>query len=182
MNWLAPTAALLGVIIGGLLNAILTAGYEHRREFAAAAVAARLVRAELELTRDMIIESLADGRWGSILDPGLPYSRGFWAVDHREGKRPDAAWLSSAPLLARVLTAEEWEAVVRPYGLIDRTSLQFPTDEPDRDLTSEADIFFRELVDTVSPALQALEQVARGRRHARKKMLPGHPSADNLGK
>jgi hypothetical protein len=171
MSWLAPAAALLGVIIGGFLNAVLTAKYERRREFAAAAVAARLVRDELALVRDIVAASLEDGRWGSILDPGLPYSRGLRAVEHREAKRIDPAWPSSAPLLARVLTAEEWHAVARPYGLIDRIPLQFWTDDPRREFTSDARNFLGKLIEAVPPAAQALEQAAMGRR-SKKMRLP----------
>lgn len=163
-DWIAPVAALIGVVIGGLLNAILTANYERRKEFAAAAVAARLVREELEFTKDMVATSLREGRWGCILDPGLPYARGLWAVEHREGKRVDAAWPNSAPLLARALAPEEWEAVTKPYGLIDRTSLRFWTDDPARELTSDARDFLNEFVAVVPPAVQALRQLACGRR------------------
>jgi hypothetical protein len=174
MDWVSPAAALAGVIVGGLLNAMLTATYERRREFAAAAVAARLVREELRLTKDMVSASLQDGRWGCILDPGLPYARSLQAVEHRKGGRSDAAWPNSAPLLARVLATEEWDAVTKPYGLIDRASLRFLTDDPARELTSDARIFLGELVDAIPAAIQALEQVARGRRTRKARLLPSN--------
>src|ERR1700733_13065352 len=101
MVWVAPIAGLVGVIIGGLLNAVLTSEYERRRELSAAVVAARLVREELELSRDMVAASLTDGRWGPILDPGLPYARGLKAVENRERRHMEAAWPTSAPLFAR---------------------------------------------------------------------------------
>src|SRR5215203_6484378 len=74
------------------LNAALSAEFERRRELAAAAFGARMVRDELELIRDTVAASLRDGRWGAILDPGLPYARGLWAVEHREGTRAGSAW------------------------------------------------------------------------------------------
>ena len=164
MDWIAPVAGLVGVIIGGLLNSVLTSEYERRREFAGAAVAARLVREELELSRDIVAASLKDGRWGSILDPGLPYARGLKAVENRGGKHADAAWPTSAPLLARVVSMGEWDAVAQPYAIIDRVSLRFWTDDPGRELTPEARSFLNEFIETVPPALRALEQVAKGKK------------------
>src|SRR5215203_4000439 len=41
--------------------------------------------------------------WGGILDPGLPYARGLWAVEHREGKRPYSAWITQSGALAQGL-------------------------------------------------------------------------------
>ncbi|MBD0328181.1 MAG: hypothetical protein ICV68_17300 [Pyrinomonadaceae bacterium] len=163
-SWLAPVAALLGVIVGGLLNAALTVAYERRRELAAARVAARLVCEELLLIRDMVAASLGDGRWGAILDPGLPYSRGLSAVEHRESKRAESAWPTSAPLLARVLDANRWEAVAKPYGLIDRTSMQFWTDDPERELTHEAREHLDGLVGAIPAAVGILVRVAGGAR------------------
>ena len=94
MEWLAPVSALVGVIVGGVLNALLAAEFARRREFAEAALAARVVRDELALILDTVKASLHEGRWGAILDPGLPYARGLWAVEHREGRRVESAWTS----------------------------------------------------------------------------------------
>jgi hypothetical protein len=167
MDWLAPVAALVGVVIGGLLNAALTDASERRRDRAAAAVAARLVTDELRLIRDTIASALEDGRWGAILDPGLPYSRGLWAVEHREGKRPDAAWPESASALARALTAAEWEPVSTAYALVDRLGLRFWTDEPDRELTDDVRAAFADVIEAVPSALDALEHIASGKARGR---------------
>ena len=169
MDWLAAVAALVGVIIGGLLNAALTYASERRSDRAAAAVAARLVTEELRLIRDTIASALEDGRWGAILDPGLPYSRGLFAVEHREGKRPDSAWPESASALARALTAAEWEPVSTTYGLVDRLSLRFWTDEPDRELTDDVRAALAEVIEAVPSALAALEHVASGQARRRQR-------------
>ena len=171
MTWLAPVAALLGVIVGGVLNAIVSAEFERRRELAAGAVGARMVRDELELVGDTVRAALREGRWGPILDPGLPYARGLWAVEHRKGKRAESAWVTHSGALARCLTYEEWETVSAPYDIVDRTSLRLWTDQPDRDLTDEARTYLERLVESVPAAVAALEQTARGRRKTRLQWL-----------
>jgi hypothetical protein len=72
MEWLAPVAALVGVIVGGVLNAVLSAEFERRRELVAGAVSARLIAAELDQIGATVDASLEAGRWGAVLDPGLP--------------------------------------------------------------------------------------------------------------
>jgi len=173
MEWLAPVAALLGVIVGGVLNAGLTAEFERRRELAAATVAARLVREELKLIRDTVRTSLRDGRWGAILDPGLPYARGLWAVEHREGRRDESAWTAHASRLAGCVTSDDWEALAIPYERIDRTSLWFWTDDPNRALDDKARDFLRTLSESIDPAIRAVEPVAQGMRKTRLQRLLG---------
>jgi hypothetical protein len=170
MELIAPAAAILGVIVGGVLSASLNAEFNRRREFAEAAVAARAVRTELSLTRDIADASMRDGRWGAILDPGLPYARGLWAVEHREGKRSDSAWVTHGGALARCLTFEEWETVSAPYDVVDRTFVLW-TDDPNRELTDDARDHFRALVASIPPALLALEPIARGQRRTRLQRL-----------
>jgi hypothetical protein len=77
MEWVAATSGLAGVIIGGVLNAWLTSKAERERHIVNGVLAARLIQQELVLTMDTIRTSLESGRWGAILDPGLPYHRGF---------------------------------------------------------------------------------------------------------
>ena len=171
MEWLAPVSALVGVIVGGVLNALLAAEFARRREFAEAALAARVVRDELALILDTVKASLHEGRWGAILDPGLPYARGLWAVEHREGRRVESAWTVHSGALARCLTYDEWKMVCAPYDIVDRTSLRFWTDSADRDLTEEAQEYLKTLVETIPTAVRALEPIARGRRRTRLQRL-----------
>ena len=171
MEWLAPVAALVGVVVGGVLNAGLSAEFERRRELAAGAVAARFVSEEWELIADTAAAAVRAGRWGPVLDPGLPYSRGLWAVEHRGGERESSAWLTHSGELARCLTSSEWEAVTRPYQTIREVSLRFWTDDPNRPLDGDATAFLNKLSASIRPALVALAPVARGERKTRLQRL-----------
>jgi hypothetical protein len=165
MAWIAPLAGLLGVIVGGMLNGALAAASARRNQRVAAAVASRLLSKELKLIGDTVDASLAAGTWGAILDPGLPYSRGLWAVEHRGGVRDESAWPPARADLAIELSDAEWDAVCRPYELIDEISLKFWTDEPDRSL-DDARAYLEDLAHAVGPARAALEALhARLHRH-----------------
>jgi hypothetical protein len=157
-------AGLVGVVVGGVLNSALASVAEGRRQRLAGGIAARLVSSELELLGDTIAASIQAGRWGAILDPGLPYSRGLWAVEHRGGERDNSAWPAMRADLAAILSPDEWDAVSRPYELVDKIALKFWTDLPDREL-GEARTYLEEVVRSVGPAREALQAVDRRRRH-----------------
>ena len=167
MDWLAPVAGLVGVIVGGFLTAALTAELDRRRELVAATVAARFVIDELKLTRDTVEEALRTGRWGAILDPGLPYAHGLWAVEHRGGHREPSAWVTHAAQLGRCLGSEELDAVFEPYRLTQRMSLRFWTDDPNRAIGEEQRDYLHTLIVSIEPAILALKPWAEGARKTR---------------
>jgi len=164
MEWLAPVSALVGVILGGVLNASLTVLLDRRREMAAASTTARLLRNELRLLGETVRAALRDGRWSVILDPGLPYMGSLSSPEPEIGRVRDSVWSAEGGALARVLTFEEWEAVGAPFDLVDRIGLHFFVDRPDRRLTDEARTYLERLVETIPGAIEALESPARGLR------------------
>lgn len=171
MGWVALLAGFVGVVVGGVLPAAMSAEMDRRRELSAAAVAARFVSDELELIHDTVEAALRVGKWGAVLDPGLPYARGLWAVEHRGGEREASAWLTHSAELARCISAREWEVVAEPYQKIRRTSLRFWTDVPDRDLDVEARDFLHGVLGCIQPALDALKPLAEGKRRTRLQQL-----------
>lgn len=72
MEWIAPIAALAGVVVGGVLNAALAAEFDRRRELAAGAVAGRFVRDELELIGETVEQSLKGRSVGGDTRSGAP--------------------------------------------------------------------------------------------------------------
>jgi len=70
------------------LNAALSAEFERRRELAAAAFGARMVRDELELIRDTVTASLREGRVGRHPRPGSALRA--WTLGSRASRREAA--------------------------------------------------------------------------------------------
>jgi hypothetical protein len=78
MDWLAPTFGLLGVIVGGQLQALLSSRGEKRRTWQAALVDACLLSDELVITRSRVRSALDAGIWGAVLGPRPALRR--WAL------------------------------------------------------------------------------------------------------
>ena len=95
MDWLAPTFGLVGVLIGGVLTAYLASRAERVKARSTALAYAVLLRDKLTIASSRIESALSRGRWGAVLDPGLPYAAGLWAVEHREGVREGSIWPES---------------------------------------------------------------------------------------
>jgi hypothetical protein len=153
------------------LNSALTIELERRKQLADGMFAARLVRDELQLMDTLIERSLDAKKWGAILDPGLPYARGLWAVEHRDGTRPPSAWETRGQDLALTLTIAEWDAVYQPYKEVERTAADFWTDRPDRELDRAAGAFFEHIRTLIPPAVEALQPLAAGERKTRLQRL-----------
>jgi hypothetical protein len=158
MEWLAPVAALVGVVIGGMLNAALAALGDSRTARRDALVGGRLLATELELARSLIRGSLATDRWGAVLDPGLPYSAGLWAVEHRGGSRQTSIWPDVRSALARSLSDDEWVTVARPFALIPAIGIGSWTDEPDRALSESDRDKLRALDAAIAQAILILQR------------------------
>jgi hypothetical protein len=88
--------ALLGVVIGGLLNAVVTAALDAVREGRRAMVAARLVADDLTYIRAAVQAELEDGTYRRLTgeEPPLTFS-----------------WDELRDVLASHLTFAEWAAV-----------------------------------------------------------------------
>jgi hypothetical protein len=158
MNWLAPTFGLLGVVVGGFLNATVTRWSENRRARAGAMVTAVLLLDELHVTDDRVRVALDLGRWGPVLDPGLPYASGLWAVEHRGGERGTSVWIDGRQELAPFLL-QEWEKVSQPFRLIDKLSSRFWVDDPDRQLGDDERVAFDELRQAIAEAAAVLDRL-----------------------
>lgn len=91
----AAVFGLLGVIVGGVLNGVVSYALDLGRDVKAAKAAARLLRGDFMSTAARMAVSRKHGRWGSIA----------------EGRVPVEAWRDHRYLLAQVLTEAEWEKV-----------------------------------------------------------------------
>ena len=137
--WLAPVFGLLGTIVGGLITAYAAGRAERKRGRSEGRAVAVLLRDELAVTDNRIAQALVSGIWGAVLDPGLPYASGLWAVEHREGHREPSVWSESRDKLAPVMPTADWEAISRPFHLIatlcDRQGVW--TNDPNRSFLPE---------------------------------------------
>jgi hypothetical protein len=174
MDWLAPTFALLGVIVGGLLQALLTSRAEKHRAWQAAVVDACLLRDELVITRSRVRSALDARIWGAVLDPGLPYAAGLWAVEHREGHREPSVWPESGRRLAPFV-GTRWETISAPFVRIATLSDRRGTwsDKPDRELTEGTLEDLRALLGEIDHAITVLDGITGSAPPRR----PGHTSS-----
>jgi hypothetical protein len=98
----AAIFGLVGVIIGGLINAVVAAWQARRADKASARTGARLVALEL-----------GDAAAVLMLNPG--------AAAHQEGRQQfsDAAWHAYRDALARTLSDEDWDVLTEAYEVIE---------------------------------------------------------------
>jgi hypothetical protein len=98
----AAIFGLVGVIIGGLVNAAVAAWQAWRAHKASARTGARLVALELR-----------DAAAVLMLNPG--------AAAHQEGLQQfsDTAWNAYRDALARMLSDEDWEVLTQAYEVIE---------------------------------------------------------------
>jgi hypothetical protein len=161
MDWLAPTFGLLGTVVGGLLTASAANRAEGRRGERDARAVAVLLRDELTVTDNRIAEALGSGIWGAVLDPGLPYASGLWAVEHREGHREPSVWSEGRDRLASHVPTADWETIARPYLLIstlcDRRGVW--TDDPSREFLPETRRDLEAIRSAIGDACEALARV-----------------------
>jgi hypothetical protein len=166
MDWLAPIFGLLGTVVGGLLTTFSTSRAERRRATTDARAVAVLLRDEIDVTDHRIAAALDSGIWGAVLDPGLPFASGLWAVEHREGHREPSVWSTSRDRLAPFVPTPDWEIIARPFLLIstlcDRHGVW--TNDPDREFlpeTREDLMRLREALAAAKGALQKVTGIAR---------------------
>jgi hypothetical protein len=98
----AAIFGLVGVIIGGLINAAVAAWQARRADKASARTGARLVALEL-----------GDAAAVLRLNPG--------AAAHQEGRQQfsGAAWHAYRDALARTLSDEDWDVLTQAYEVIE---------------------------------------------------------------
>jgi hypothetical protein len=98
----AAIFGLVGVIIGGLINAVVAAWQARRADKASARTGARLVALELGDVAAVL-----------MLNPG--------AAAHQEGRQQfsDAAWHAYRDALARTLSDEDWDVLTQAYEVIE---------------------------------------------------------------
>jgi hypothetical protein len=156
---LAPTFGLLGVVVGGVLQAVLSGRSERRRAWQVALVDACLLRDELAVTRSRVMSALDSGRWGAVLDPGLPYAAGLWAVEHREGRREPSVWPESGRRLAPFVRAR-WQTISAPFLSIATLSDRPGTwsDDPNRELNDATTGALRSLLAEIDDAIAFLDE------------------------
>jgi hypothetical protein len=106
----AAIFGLLGVIVGGVLNGVVTWRIERARERGDARAAARLVIEELGVARGGFI--VYAFRRGRELEFEQPHSRAF---DELVSQLHDDAWREHRAILARALDAPGWFAVSTAY-------------------------------------------------------------------
>jgi hypothetical protein len=152
VDWLAPTFGLVGVLIGGVLTAYLASRADRVKARTTALAYAVLLRDELTIATSRIESALSRGRWGAVLDPGLPYAAGLWAVEHREGVREGSIWPESRAMLAPRLKLADWEILARPFLLIATISDRSWSDDPNRPLSQDDRANFERLLQAIGDA------------------------------
>lgn len=86
-----------------------------------------------------------------MLDPGLPYGTGLWAVGHRGGTREESVWPERRRDLAPYL-GEGWATLAEPFRLIRGLSSRFWTNNPDKALDPEERAALERLHDAICAA------------------------------
>lgn len=157
VEWIAPTFALAGVVLGAFLKAVADAFGERRKERRRAVAQARLLADELRVSGHRIRAALTLGRWGPILDPGLPYGAGLWAVENRSGSPMPSVWPASREVLA-LLSPGEWEGISRPFLLIEGLSDLFWTNDPDRPLSEIEEARLNDILSATEAAIAVLDR------------------------
>ena len=99
---MAAIFGLIGVIVGGLLNAAVTAWQTRRADVADGRLAARVVAVELR-EADTVL----------TLIPGAA------AEEAGREQLSSAAWVKHREVLARTLSDQDWEAVAEAYEVIE---------------------------------------------------------------
>jgi hypothetical protein len=100
--WIAAIFGLVGVVVGGLLNAATTAWSDRRRGASATRAASRLVRNELRFIGAHLAASSRAGVYGPEADEPLP--RGQW--EQHSGQ------------LAASLDDDLWESVSMAHAMV----------------------------------------------------------------
>ena len=101
-SMLPAVFGLIGVIVGGLLNAAVTAWQARRDDVASGRVAARLVDLELREAAAILVLNQGANR---LSQGDSPFS--------------NAAWRKYRDVLARALSDRGWEAVATAYEVIE---------------------------------------------------------------
>jgi hypothetical protein len=101
-SMLPAVFGLIGVIVGGLLNAAVTAWQARRADVASGRVAARLVDLELREAAAILVLNQGANR---LSQGDSPFS--------------NAAWRKYRDVLARALSDGGWEAVATAYEVIE---------------------------------------------------------------
>ena len=91
---LTATFGLLGVIVGGVLNGVVTAGLERVQSARRAQVAARLVQDDLTYIKAVMEVEIEEGVWKRLTGNAPPL--------------PFASWADGRDVLAGHLTFKEW--------------------------------------------------------------------------
>jgi hypothetical protein len=99
---LAAVFGLIGVVVGGLLNAAVTAWQARRADVASARVAARLVDLELREAAAILVLNQHANR---LSQADSPFS--------------NVAWRKYQDVLARALSDRSWDAVATAYEVIE---------------------------------------------------------------
>jgi hypothetical protein len=158
MDWLSPVFGLLGVIVGGVLTAYTNGRSDRQQAMAAARSYAVLIRDELQVADHRIKSALESEPpiWGAVLDPGLPYAAGLWAVEHREGHREESVWPQGRDKLAPFVSLRDWEAIAYPFLLIAMLSDRQGTwtNDPNRAIPPES----RRDLETLRQAIHAAQE------------------------
>jgi hypothetical protein len=125
-TWVTALVGLLGVIVGGLLQAIREVVLARRQERGEAVAAARLVNAEIVRTALILALARNEREWNFLA-----------AV---EGVH-DRSWESEQGTLAKHLDDEAWRRVMWAYRQIDTVLILYNSDgRPQRMSEANADV------------------------------------------
>jgi hypothetical protein len=160
----AAIFGLLGVIVGGVINGVVTAVLQRRTDVSDQRGAARLVRSELVTFRGLALEA------GQRSPEQLPQLRDATPL----------LWQSNRAVLARALTDEHWALVARAYAHVDAvlSVLVFDADGTLADWRRrEAQRLFEDMIKPVEEAALALGRAA-GLPSERLDEVAAHSSAE----
>lgn len=142
----AAFIALLGVVIGGLLTAVLNYLLEARRNFLAARMAARLVVEELKPPAIRLRSMLKHDSW--LYDPKPPFGSA-------------AVWTEYRQTLALGLSWYEWSAVSFAYSQLAAANDQWESNGKPRGkpLSATTRAIFETVLVNVEHGQRSLERV-----------------------
>jgi hypothetical protein len=133
---------LVGVVVGGLLNGLVGAVADSRRDRREATVAARLVRHEIEF---LSAEVASWVREGEVPESAVPLKREAWDAHHE--------------ILARVLLARDWDMLAATY-----TWVELMNNDPERSVGPISRDFCESVHTEMRGGVVVLARLAAGKR------------------
>lgn len=147
---LAATFALLGVVVGGVLNGLVAWRLEEMRNRRAARVSARLIGDHLARIGNSLELATSEAAAARGRPENLPL------IDREDAEMLLADWAQHRERLATTFSTDDWQAVADSIVLV-RTVVELPNDAKVRRLVRAAAITHVHDIQKALGALRAAE-------------------------